>query len=587
MRHLIRALWRLLTPAERRSSLWLGLLMLATGAIEVSGLISVVPLVAVLTSSVDPCARLGQTAGRLCAQALPSRDPYVLGGLAFVLIATSNLLAFAVAWLSARLAFAVWRRVATNLFNNYIERPYEYFFRVHSSEVVKNVALETERFAHLVFMPMLVLVSRAVITAAVIALVLVVDASVSIVVVAFMGGLYAFVYRRLQGRMRRSGQLALAARTRISNITTETIGGIREVRMLACESYFADKFARSSSTLAREYLYGVVVSVLPRYIIETTAFVLMLGLAVYLHRALGDWQAAAPLLAFYVFTAYRLLPQFQQIYANAMAIQQNAVVVDTLGELLLAPPLVHATEQLPSSAQGEKDLRPPIRVRDVTYRYAGVDRPVLSSANMEIPARATVGLVGATGAGKSTIIDLIAGLLYPTQGTVEVNGMPLDDRLAISWRRRIGYVPQVLFLLDDSIRRNIAFGLDDPAISQQEVERAARAANIHDFIASLPEGYDTLVGERGVRFSGGQRQRLVIARALYRDPEVLIFDEATSALDQETEQAVMDAIGTLSHQKTLFIISHRPATLQGCDLVYEVADGKINLHKPGALRSSA
>jgi len=163
----------------------------------------------------------------------------------------------------------------------------------------------------------------------------------------------------------------------------------------------------------------------------------------------------------------------------------------------------------------------------------------------------------------------------------------LDAELAPAWRTRIGYVPQVPYLLDDTIRRNIAFGLSDEQIPQAGVERAARLANIHDFVAGLPEGYDTMVGERGVRLSGGQRQRLVIARALYRDPEVLIFDEATSALDQETEQAVMDAIRTLSHQKTLLIISHRPATLQGCDLVYEVADGKITARQPAALRSSA
>lgn len=574
MTDIIRAIWGLLTPAERRNSVWLGLMMLVAGAIEVSGLISVVPLVAVLTSSADPCARLGETAGRLCTRALPTRDPYVLGALAFVLIAMSNLFAFAVAWLSARLTFTVWRRVSTSLFNQYLRKPYEYFFRIHSSEVVKNVVFETERLAHLVFLPMLVLVSRVIVTLAVIALVLVVDASISIAVVALMGGLYAFVYRRLQGGMRHSGNLALVARSRISNVTTETIGGIREVRMLARERHFAESFARSSATLASEYLYGVVVSLLPRYIIETTAFALMLGLAVYLHHTLGGWQAAAPLLAFYVFTAYRLLPQFQQIYANAMALQQNAAVATTIADLLLAPEAAQPpAEDLPAR---EMDLRPPIRVCDVTYQYAGVDRPVLSQASMEIPVRTTVGLVGATGAGKSTIIDLIAGLLQPQAGKIELNGVALDEHLAPAWRTRIGYVPQAPFLLDDTIRRNIAFGLDDSAIAQTEVERAARAADIHDFITSLPEGYDTLVGERGVRLSGGQRQRLVIARALYLDPEVLIFDEATSALDRETEQAVMEAIRSLAHRKTLLIISHRPATLEGCDIVYEVADGKIS-----------
>jgi ABC-type multidrug transport system fused ATPase/permease subunit len=322
---------------------------------------------------------------------------------------------------------------------------------------------------------------------------------------------------------------------------------------------------------------------MPRYVIETAAFALMLGVAVYLAHKLGSWQTAAPLLAFYVLAAYRLLPQFQQIYVNAMLMQQNARIVDVLAELTSTT----GPARTMIAAAPADELRPPIVLDRVTYRYPGTDKPVLEQASMEIPARATVGVVGTTGAGKSTIIDLIAGLLSPQQGAITLNGRRLDAAVAPSWRARIGYVPQVPYLLDDTIRRNIAFGLPDEQISQASVERAARLANIDDFVAGLPEGYQTMAGERGVRLSGGQRQRLVIARALYRDPEVLVFDEATSALDQETEQAVMEAIRTLAHQKTLLIISHRPATLQGCDLVYEVADGKISARPPAALRSSA
>ncbi len=566
-----RKLWRLLSFKERRRSLALAILMLLVGIAEVTGLISVVPLVAVLTSASDPCARLGVSAARACDVLLPTRDPYVLAGLAFALIALSNLLAFTVTWLSARLTWSVWRRVSARIFATYLAKPYEYFFNVHSSALVKNVVLETERFANLVLMPTLILASRLIVTLGVIVLVLLVDPTVSLGVIALLAVLYLLVYRQLQGRVRASGDLAFGARERISGIATETVGGVRELRMLGSEQHFAARFRESARTLARQYVYGVVVSVMPRYVIETAAFALMLGLAVYLSHRMGGWQPAAPLLAFYVFAAYRLLPQFQQIYANAMLVQQNARIVDAFDELTRAP--------LPPGSAGETRaaaaLNAPIRLEAVTYRYPGTDRPVLERASMEIPARSTVGLVGETGAGKSTIIDLIAGLLPPAEGTIAVNGTRLDAGLASAWRTRLGYVPQVLFLLDDSIRRNIAFGLDDAAISNEAVERAARAANIHDFVASLPEGYDTVVGERGVRLSGGQRQRLVIARALYRDPEVLIFDEATSALDQETEQAVMEAIRSLAHRKTLLIISHRPATLAGCDVVYEVADGKI------------
>ena len=508
----------------------------------------------------------------------------MLAGLAFALIAMSNLLAFVVVWLSARLNWSVWRRLAASIFSTYLEKPYEYFFAVHSSVVVKNVVFETERFANQVFMPALILLSRIIVTAAVVMLVVAVDPTVSLGIVALLGLLYLAVYRQLQDKVRASSEVQFAARERISAVATETVAGVREVRMLGSEEHFAVRLRRAAHTLARQYVYSMVASVMPRYVIETAAFALILAVAGYLSHKLGGWQTAAPLLAFYIFSAYRLLPQFQQIYFNAMLVQQNASIVDALAALV-APHAAANNWRTVQPAQSE--LRPPIVLNDVTYRYPGTATPVLDHASMEIPARATVGLVGTTGAGKSTIIDLIAGLLAPHQGVITLDGTPLDAAAAPIWRTRMGYVPQVPYLLDDTIRRNIAFGLPDEVISQSQVERAARLANIHDFVAQLPEGYETLVGERGVRLSGGQRQRLVIARALYRDPEVLVFDEATSALDQETEQAVMDAIGTLAHQKTLLIISHRPATLQRCDLVYEVAGGKITAREPAALRSSA
>ena len=576
-----RKLWQLLEGAERQRAVLLVLLMCAVGIAEVAGLMSVVPLVATLTSSVDPCSRLGAAAGALCTRLLPTKDPFMLGMLAFALIALSNLLAFAVVWLSARMTWAVWRRLSAHVFAAYLHKPYEFFFAAHSSAVVKDVVFETERFAHLVFMPASILASRIIVAVAVVAMVLVVDPIVSIGILVVFTAAYWGVYRQLQARVKKSGDLAFESRERIGRIATETVSGIRELRMLGSEPYFAENFDRAAGTLARQYVYGNVVSVTPRYVIETAAFAFMLIAAVYLSRSLGGWETAAPLVAFYIFAAYRLLPQFQQIYANAMLVQQNARVVEAFADLL------HAPTDARLSADRSAVLAPPIKLENVTYLYPGTEAAVLRDASMTIPARASVGLVGATGSGKSTIIDLIVGLLRPSSGAISLNGVALSQERAAAWRERVGYVPQMLFLLDDSIRRNIAFGLHDDQISQAQVERAARLANIHDFVARLPDGYDAKVGERGVRLSGGQRQRLVIARALYRDPEVLIFDEATSALDQETEQAVMEAIRTLSHQKTLLIISHRPATLQGCDLVYEVADGRITERQATALRSSA
>lgn len=576
MTRTILQLWRMLDPVEKRRAIWLGTLMLLAGLVEISGVMSVVPLIAALTSAMDPCERLGTAAGKVCSALLPSHNPRVLLIIAFALIAFSNLITFCVTWFSASLTWAVWRRLARRMLAAYLDKPYEFFFESHSADAVRNIIYETERFSASLFMPMLIFLSRMAIALGVGILMLAVDPLVSIAIIALLSCIYLSAYRQLRGRIRKGGELALRARANISRITTETIGGIRELKMYACGSHFSGNFGSAADMLARQYVYDTGMSVMPRYIIETSIIALMLGFALYLSFTEGSWMTAAPLLAFYVFAAYRLLPPFQQIFANAIIVQQNAPVADTLEKLVRAMPITKSRTESSGSPSRAIELTAPVRLEAVTYCYPGAANPVLDQASMVIPHNATVGLVGATGAGKSTVIDLVAGLIQPSAGTITINGVPLDPSIAERWRSRIGYVPQAIFLLDDTIRSNIAFGLADSDISQERVERAARLANIHEFIDSLPHGYATATGERGVRLSGGQRQRLAIARALYRDPAVLVFDEATSALDAETEQAVMEAIRFLSHQKTLLIISHRPTTLSWCDITYEVAGGKIN-----------
>ena len=389
-----RQIWRLLNASERRRSMWLGMLMLVTGLFEVSGIISVVPLVAAVTSSADPCARLGDAASGVCSRLLPSRNPYVLGLLAFALIAFSNLLAFCVTWMSARLTWSVWRRLSAQVLAAYMDKPYEFFFDRHSSSAVKNIVYETERLAGSLFMPMLIFVSRLVVVLSIVILIVAVDPLLSLAIVLLLAGVYYAAYRQLEGRIKHSGEIAFQAREHIGRITTETIAGIRELRMLACGPHFSGNFGRAADTLAHQYVYGVTVSVLPRYIIETAALALILGLAAYLNHVLGGWQTAAPLLAFYVFAAYRLLPQFQQIFANSVIVQQNARVADALAELAGPTPDTTTPARIPVETSKILELAPPIRLESVTYRYPGTAIPVLVEANMEIPRRATVGVVG-------------------------------------------------------------------------------------------------------------------------------------------------------------------------------------------------
>jgi ABC-type multidrug transport system fused ATPase/permease subunit len=262
--------------------------------------------------------------------------------------------------------------------------------------------------------------------------------------------------------------------------------------------------------------------------------------------------------------------------ASAAAVE--AVIGDLKGQ---PPPLASAPRPLP--------FREAIRFDDVTYQYPGATRPALRGADLAIPAGTAVGFIGATGAGKSTAVDLFLGLLVPTQGRILIDGVPLAADNRREWQANLGYVPQAIFLADATVAENIAFGVPAADIDRAAVERAARMANIHDFVVTaLPNGYDTAVGERGIRLSGGQRQRIGIARALYRDPPVLVFDEATSALDSTTEAAVMEAVGALHGRKTMIIVAHRLSTTRGCDRIFTFVDGTVSENlEPQLLWSAA
>jgi ABC-type multidrug transport system fused ATPase/permease subunit len=580
------ALWRTLDTGARRGVNGLLLLMLLNGLLEASGVISVVPLVAALVSGGSPCGRVGGAAGEWCQVLVGGWPLPWLAAAAFLLIAGSNVLAFIVAWGASRLSWRVWRGLAEALLHFYLQRPYEFYFGQHSAVAVKNIIFEAERLSLLVLMPAMILFSRALIALFIGALVVAMDPALALAAIGLLAGLYGVTYRRLRRSSQASGQAAHQARDRLNRVTAESMGGIKEIRMLGREDYFASQFHTQAEVLARQYVHGAVLSIVPRYLIETVAIGLMLGATLYLGQKPGGLEQAAPLLAFYVFAAYRLLPQFQQIYANAMVVQHNLSVVDEMAALLAEaghvpePPL----QTTPASARPS----PPVVFENVSYRYPGADRPALEDVSLHIPARSTLGLVGRTGAGKSTFIDLLAGLIHPQSGRILLDGAALDATSAPAWRTRIGYVPQISFLLDDSLSRNIALGLSDADIQPERVQAAARIANVHEFIMGLPQQYDTQVGERGIRLSGGQRQRILIARALYHNPEVLIFDEATSALDQETEQAILDAIRNLAHQKTILLVSHKPATLQWCDAILEVAGGRVTVQRgPASMESGA
>jgi ABC-type multidrug transport system fused ATPase/permease subunit len=354
---------------------------------------------------------------------------------------------------------------------------------------------------------------------------------------------------------------------------SEAFGAIKEIKVGGLEKIYVKLFSESAQTFARTQTFSEVIGKLPRYILEAIALGGILLIILYLMNQTAHFNNPLPIVSLYVFAVLRLMPALQQIY---VCFSQLAIITPTLDKLY--DNLKNLKFFNENQDQDIVFLNKKITLKNVYYNYPNSERTALKDINLSINVKSTVGLIGATGSGKTTTVDIILGLLEPEKGSLEVDGKIITKQNVRYWQRSIGYVPQNIYLSDDTVAANIAFGvgLKDINVNQDMVEKAAKIANLHKFIIDeLPKQYQTTIGERGVRLSGGQRQRIGIARALYHNPQVLILDEATSALDNETEQAVMDAVNNLSKNITIIIIAHRLSTVKNCDFIFKLEKGQV------------
>ena len=352
---------------------------------------------------------------------------------------------------------------------------------------------------------------------------------------------------------------------------SEAFGAIKEIKVGGLEETYIKNYAKSSKTFARMQAMSSIIAQLPRYALEGIAFGGVMLVILYLMMEKGSFNNALPILSLYILAGYRLLPAFQQIYVSFTRIT------------FVLPSLYELSEEFKNlkllKSMGLKTIflfSKSIILKNIYYSYPNSGRTVLEDINITIPAKSTVGIVGSTGSGKTTTVDIILGLLEPQKGTLEVDGEPILKDNSRKWQKSIGYVPQNIYLSDDTISANIAFGTEPKNIDQNLVEKVSKIANLHDFIKeNLQEKYETIIGERGIKLSGGQRQRIGIARALYNNPAVIVFDEATSALDSQTEQAVMDAVNNLGKDITVILIAHRTNTVRNCEVIFKLEKGKV------------
>jgi ABC-type multidrug transport system fused ATPase/permease subunit len=569
-----RKAFALLSSREKRQIKWLFLATVVMALVEAAGIASVMPFMAVVANPEIMQTNRGLNGlYTILGQPDPRSFQLVLGILVLVALALANAFSAFTTWLLMRFAFLSGHSLSERLLARYLSQPYAFFLNRNTAELGKNVLAEAHRFVTGVLLPAIRMFSKGIVAVTILLLLLLADPMLALIVSTVLGGAYLTIYglsRKRLGRIGRDSVTLSAARFRSAN---EALGGVKDLKLLGRESTLLARYAEVSHRFAMVEASSEVVSMLPRYALETLAFG---GIIIIVLSLLGMHHSVAtilPLVALYALAGYRLMPALQQVYLGMSKLRYNAAVIDVLYcDLLESGRAAAAINGTPGSV----DLREKIQLRDLSFSYPGNSTAVLNKVNLAIPANRTIGIVGTTGSGKTTLIDIILGLLTPTQGDMYVDEIQIDAGNVRNWQRNIGYVPQVIYLSDDTIAHNIAFGIPGDEIDREAVARAARVANLHDFVVNdLPTGYDTVVGERGVRLSGGQRQRIGIARALYHDPNVLVLDEATSALDGTTESAIMEAIHRLTHKKTIVLVAHRLTTVRECDVVYLLEGGRI------------
>lgn len=573
MIQIFRKIHGILDARERRNALMLLGLMLVAAFVEVVGVASVMPFVAILA---DPSIVSANRHLSWAFTTMGFTDPgsfMVLLGLATVLIFLGALTIKAVTTYSI-LRFSNMRAhsIATRLLTGYLSQPYVFYLGRNTAELSKTLFSEVSEVTNGALIPALKLISNAIVALCITILLLLVDPSLTVVIGALLGGSFSLIYFLVRKALNRFGEQRAVDNAARFILANEAMNGIKDLRLLGRERYYIDRFKKVSHRFCRQVAITKTIGDVPHLAVQGVAFGGVLLLVLYLTTRHNGLSGAMPIIVLYAFAGYRMLPAFQEIFKNATQMRYFNPALDRLhADLALTD-----AGALEHSKNTTEYLEGDIEIKDVCFSYPDTNQPTIDSVSLTIPKGSSVAFIGKTGSGKSTIIDLITGLLEPQNGSITIGGVPLSRENLCSWQRTIGYVPQTIFLTDASIAENIAFGIPPHEIDIEAVQRAAKSAHIHDFIVSgLPDGYQTLVGERGIRLSGGQRQRIGIARALYHNPRVVVFDEATSALDNSTERSVIEAINDLVGEKTVILIAHRLTTIQRCDTIYLIAEGRI------------
>jgi ABC-type multidrug transport system fused ATPase/permease subunit len=559
-----KLLWDVLQSSERRSLVGVFALILIGTALETFSIGMMIPVLSVIASDDQKISLPFLTID-------PSLDKSQLillaVGLMFAVYVFKNVFLAGSTWIQRGFLTRVTSRVAARMLETYIRQPYAFHLRKNSSTLIRNTQDASILVAGGVE-PMLTILTEGLIAFALFTVLVVVEPVGTLCVIGLL--LFAtFIFQRFfDQKLQRWGTLRQIQKGSIIQTIQQGLGAVKDVQVLGREEWFVNEH-RERQTLDANLLRRInTVQAIPRLWLEVMAMAGLAGLVAIMLATGKDIDKIIPTVGLFAVTSFKVLPSINKMVSSKQTLKVSRSTIETIHHDLDLPIAVNSPNRN-VDFQFEN-----VVVDHLDFKYEQSENLVLSNINVRILSGEAVGFVGQSGSGKSTLIDIVLGLLEPQNGSVLINGQTIES-VKRSWQQQIGYIPQTIFLMDDSLRRNIAIGIADTEIDEVAIVEALKSAQLEEFVASLPEGLDTVVGERGVRLSGGQRQRIGIARALYHRPSVLVLDEATSSLDTETEHGVMQAVQALQGDKTVIIVAHRLSTVEYCDRLYRLDAGRI------------
>ena len=565
----------LLSPDERKKAYFLLVMVFIMALLDMLGVASILPFMAVLTNPklIETNSFLNTMFEISGSFGVENHKEFLfaLGILVFVILVVSLVFKALTSYLQIRFVLMREYSIGKRLVEGYLHQPYSWFLNRNSADLGKNVLSEVSHVIATSLRPLIDIIAKGLLTFALITLLIVADPKLALTAGCTLVISYTLIFYFVRKYLNKIGKDRLENNERRFKIISEAFGASKEIKVAGLEQVYTKLFSKSARIFALCQAAAQVINSIPRYILEAIAFGSILLLILYTMSQSGNFNEVLPIISLYVFTGYRLMPAVQQIYASATTITFAGPSLQKLYDDLNSIKTYNIDQ-----SRVALGLQKSINLKNISYNYPNSARTALKNIDLHIPAKSTVGLVGATGSGKTTTVDIILGLLQAQKGTLEVDGQIITNQNVKSWQKSIGYVPQFIYLSDDTVEANIAFGVEPEYRNKKSIIKAAKIANLHCFVTEeLPKKYQTTIGERGVRLSGGQRQRIGIARALYHNPEVIILDEATSALDNETEQAVMDAVYNLHRDMTIIKIAHRLNTVKNCDIIFKLDNGKL------------